>query len=402
MVPATELKRRNVSARVFDIAIIGGGVIGLSLARALVQTSAQTSSRAGARENLRIAVIDAGAAKPQATHAAAGMLAPSFETEAKKNGKIYADAFYQFCAASLNEWPAFAKALEEDTGIDIDYRRDGILGVAFGEDGVRNIGAQYASLQERGAWVELLSGDEARALEPALSPDVSAALYAVDDAQVDARKLLAALRASIEEKIGPILPEMVERITGQGEGYRLHLANGESVTAEKVVLANGAAAGRLGLDLPKPPVFPVKGEAVAVQMSGEDIRHVIRGPGAYLCPKAEGRVIIGATELRHRDDDHVEERAIAMLLEKGAAIVPAAASFPELERWAGVRPATPDGGPILGRDIRGPENFFLALGHYRNGILLAPESAKRLAAEILGDEQQSLNLFRPETYIFSE
>ncbi|VAW06057.1 hypothetical protein MNBD_ALPHA05-1216 [hydrothermal vent metagenome] len=177
------------------------------------------------------------------------------------------------------------------------------------------------------------------------------------------------------------------------------------------MLASGAAATKLIAGLPPPPITPVKGEALAVDRSENTFRHVIRCPAQpalpYLCPKAHGRVIIGATEIAGRRDADVDDAAIRKLRAGAADVVPAVRDWPEIERWSGLRPATPDGAPILGRDRRGPDGVFLALGHYRNGILLAPACAAALAREILAGENwgegasplTNLQPFRPERFV---
>ncbi len=371
-----------MTEKIFDIAIIGGGIIGLSLARAL------------RGEKLRIAVIDAAAEIPSATNASAGMLAPSFEM-----GGALDEALYAFSAKSLAMWPDFAGALEGETGLPVDYRSDGILGIAYDDAGALQLARDCEALKTRGGDVDMISGDEARTLEPALSQNVTAALHAKKDAQVDPRKALLALRAAVAKKLGQIFDQRVERVEEKSGAYGLHLAGGASLTAEKIVLASGAAPGAQVPGLPLPPVYPVKGEAAAFVMPEGAFRRVIRAPGAYLCPKAGGRLIIGATEVKDRNDYEVDAASIARLAANGARAVPAVADYQEIERWAGMRPATPDRAPILGRDTRGPEGVFLALGHYRSGILLAPASATALAAEIrTGAAADATAAFRPERF----
>jgi glycine oxidase len=367
----------------FDIAIIGGGVIGLALARELVGASA------------RVVVIDAGEEIPAATNAAAGMLAPSFET-----GQSSGEALYQFSAASLSLWPEFARALEEEAAMSVDYRDDGILGVALTERQLQDLQDGYDHLQRRRANVEILSGDEARQLEPALSEAVAGALYAPRDAQVDPRKLLLALRAAFLKKGGSYCSDRVTGIEREKNAYALCARNGARFEAEKVVIASGAAAlsgllSGLTNGLPPPPVHPVKGEAVALAMGDLKLHHVVRAPGAYICPKAEARMVIGATEKDNCCDYGVDPSAIAGLVGNGACAVPDIAEMRELERWAGLRPATPDGAPILGGDPQGPDDVFLALGHHRNGILLAPANARALSDVMLersSQENSALNL----------
>ena len=360
-----------MTATGFDIAIVGGGVIGLTLARALLKTKA------------RVAVIDAGAQTPPATNAAAGMLAPSFEAADDS------EALYALSAASLNMWPRFAAALEEESGRFIDFRDDGTLGVAYDETLAAALAHDASIVRRRGGAAEMLTGDEARSMEPLLSETVAAALYAERDAQVDPRLTLEALRILIEKEGAQYTAGRAVAARAERNGYALTLADANAartVEADAVVIASGAAAASLIDGLPSPPVFPAKGEAVALKASGPALRRVVRAPGAYLCPKAGGRLVIGATEYADRDDAGVDPEAVAGLVRDGARAAPVVSGYAEIERWSGLRPATPDRAPILGRDPRGPENVFLALGHYRNGVLLAPATAEVLCDAILKRE----------------
>ncbi|MHA7871314.1 MAG: glycine oxidase ThiO [Hyphococcus sp.] len=354
----------------FDIAVIGGGVIGLSLARALCKRGA------------RVAVFDAGAEIPAATNAAAGMLAPSFESGAPGDEALD-EALYAFAAASLAQWPAFAAELEDASGVDIDYRADGILGVAFTEAEMQRAQTVCHDLQARRADVAMLTGDEARRLEPSLAPEIIGALHAKQDAQVDPRKALAALRIAFDRDGGALVDQRVETVTEARSGFSLVTDDGARISADRLVVASGAAAMQLIDGLPAAPVFPVKGDAVALSAPAGALRKVVRAPGAYLCPKAGDRLVIGASETPDRSDLEADAAEVAALKRHGARALPAIAGAPELERWAGLRPATPDGAPILGGDPDGPERVFLALGHYRNGVLLAPASAEALAGEIM-------------------
>jgi glycine oxidase len=364
--------------KTFDIAIIGGGVIGLTLARALIRRGAS------------LALFDAGAVIPPATNAAAGMLAPSFE-HGEGGGALY-DALHRFGARALSLWPGYAAALEEETGVRIDYRGDGVLGVAFTENEAKELREQAVRTSSLGGDVSMISGDEARAMEPALSKDIVAALWAPRDAQVDPRRLLIALRAAVKKKVVQHFPEKVARIVVQAAGASCTTKSGETVAAREIVLAGGAVSGLASKEL----VFPVKGDAVAVEIEEGAVTRVIRAPGAYLCPKAGGRLVIGASEERGRDDLSVDAEAIDALKSGATQAVPTLGQAREIERWTGLRPGTPDGAPILGRAGNG---VYLALGHYRNGVLHAPASAEDMAALILdGRTSDDLQSFNPSRF----
>lgn len=368
----------------FDIAVIGGGIIGLTAARAL------------AREHRRVLIIDAGDVIPSATQAAAGMLAPSFEEA------LGGEALYQFSAASLAYWPDYARGLEEETGYNIDLRQDGILGVAFNDEEAASFQQQWASLKQRGARVEMISLYEARALEPALSEQIGAALFAPDDAQVDPRKVMKALLASLTASGAVLHHAQARKVVHDTSAWQIETDRGDKIGAEKVILATGAIHAIAG-DIPSPgsSLYPVKGEALAVAL-GEPakIGRVIRGPGAYLCPKSDGRLVIGATELPDEHDLTVREEAISALRAKAARMAPDIEALGEIGRWAGLRPATRDGAPILGPVPDAPDGLFYDLGHHRNGILLAPLSAAVLADMIMGrpskaPDMPDLTAFRP-------
>ena len=371
----------------FDIGIIGGGIIGMALARLFVMRGAE------------VVVIDAGATVPAATNAAAGMLAPSFEC-----GGTSTKSLQNFSMASLATWPNFAASLEEEAGLDIDYQRKGILGIFYDEIEWSNARETCDNLRRRGSDVEVVTGDEARRQEPALSNDVIGALHAQQDGQVDPRKALTALRAVVAKNHGHIVDGRVTRVRRDEGGYLLETDKGEHVAAAKIVLASGAAAkAALIPGLETPPIFAVKGDAVSLSMPENLLTKVVRAPGAYLCPKAGGRLVIGASEAPYCEDLTVDQSAIDGLVRNGARAVPALNNVTVTERWAGLRPATADGAPLLGRDPDGPDDVFLALGHYRNGVLLAPESARILADEIMdvrGETSRSeiLEAFRPDRF----
>ncbi|MFN0023636.1 MAG: NAD(P)/FAD-dependent oxidoreductase [Parvularculaceae bacterium] len=359
-----------------DVIIVGGGVIGLTTAYALVAA------------NMRVTVIDSGA--PSATNAAAGMLAPSFERAL--SASLAHDAFAR---ASLDRWRDFAPLIEDESGVAIDFRQTGILSVAFADE---TAGAFPEDLQGG----ERLSGDEARALEPALSDEIAHASFAPGDGQIDPRALLRALEAALTRRGAAILRGVrVAAVEAKsGALSRVALSTGETIGAGAAVLATGASIDGAGM-LAAGAVFPVKGEALALARIGGAPRHVIRTRSAYLCPKAAnplmaGRVIVGATEIPCDRSLAPDDVRIEALKAGAARAAPALARAAEIERWAGLRPATADGLPIIGRAPEGPSGLFYALGHYRNGVLLAPATADALTRLIVsGKAGEDIAAFSP-------
>ncbi len=362
-----------------DIVIVGGGVIGLSLAWRLAQAGAAPL------------VVDAGL--PSATAAAAGMLAPSFEHAVSP----LAEPLYAFSVKSLAAWRAFAAELEEESGAAIDYQPTGVLGAAFRPSEEAELRASCLELEARGATVEWLDARAARKLEPHLSESVRAGLFAAEDGQVDPALTANALRAAIAGCGGTVLSARVRAVETDA-GLRILLEGGGEISAGVCVLAAGAMVSSVGLSAP-PPVFPVKGEAFALAAPDRPIRHVVRAPGAYLCPKADGRLVVGATEVPHDATLEPSSSGVESLKAAAARAAPVLGSLEERSRWAGLRPATPDAAPILGRRKEGSAGLIYALGHYRNGVLLAPATADLLAALILtGADAPELAVFSPDRF----
>ncbi|MEE2692866.1 MAG: glycine oxidase ThiO [Pseudomonadota bacterium] len=368
-----------MSARRADIVIVGGGVIGLSLAWRLAQAGTAPL------------VVDAGL--PSATMAAAGMLAPSFEHAATP----LAEPLYRFSVESLAAWRGFAAELEEESGETIDCQRSGVLGVALRPSDEAALRLSFAGLEARGAKVEWLSGEEARNLEPRLSESVRAGLFAPDDGQVDPRLTAKALRRAFTRRGGEILSARARSVSSGG-GARVVLEDGEEISAGVAVLAAGALVSSVDLER-TPPVFPVKGEMFALSAPDGPIRHVVRAPGAYLCPKADGRLVVGATEIPRDASLDPTPSGIAGLRGAAERAAPSLARLAETERWAGLRPATPDAAPILGWAAGRESGLVYALGHYRNGVLLAPATAALLAGLIVnGAETSELADFAPARF----
>ena len=349
-----------------DAVVVGGGVAGLGVAWRL------------AERGRRVLVLEAERVGRGASWAAAGMLAPSAELGFEELD------LYALGRESLRRWPAFVRDLEAASGLDVGYRDEGTLGVADDRDSLRALRRHYRFQVEHGAPVEWLSGDEAVDLEPLLSPRVPAAVYSPEDHQVDPRALVEALaeaarRAGAEVREGA----PVARVVPSRAAPSARLGAGGSVEARVVVVAAGTGSGRLGGLEPAPPVRGVKGEALALRLDparGLDLRRVVRGPDAYLVPKADGRLVVGASSVDGDPGLEVTAGAVRRLLDGAAGLVPGTEEMALVETWAGQRPASRDHAPLLGRSAH--PGVVYATGHYRHGVLLAPVTADEVAAEV--------------------
>ncbi len=366
-----------------EILIIGGGVIGLSVARELKKRGAST-----------ITILERGAVGRESSHAAAGMLAPSAETEK-------ADDFFHLCNDSNNLYPNFAEELFEETGVDIELDRNGTFYLAFNERDAAEIRRRY-EWQKRNLAVELLSAAEIRRAEPFVSPDVSEGLFFPNDWQVENRNLLAALEKfcrTNEIKIVENAP--VESLLVENSKIVGAQTASEKFTGEKIVLATGAWTSfiKLGADsLPAPKIKPVRGQIIVFQTAKRLIQKVIYSPRGYIVPRRNGRILAGATVEDVGFDKSVTAAGIESLQATAFEIAPALAKLKPSEKWAGLRPFAADGLPVLGA-FPEIENLFIAAAHYRNGILLAPLTAKILADKIVGNgESEFLKIFSPRRF----
>jgi glycine oxidase len=345
-----------------DVVVVGAGVIGCAVAREL------------ARRGASVQVIERDSPGRRATWAAAGMLSPL--GEAGGGGP-----FLELADESLTRFAAFANALHEESGIDVEYRAAGKLHVAF-EDAVdlHALATDPAAVRFD---VNLLAPSAVRELEPALSSEISAALLVKRDHRVNNRLLAQALLASAVgsgvkfRTANPVAALLAQ----QGHVTGVRLASGEQVEASNVVLAAGAWSGQIE-GLPRTlPVRPVKGQMFAVDSRARStdepvlrLRHVIHAPDCYIIPRDDGRILVGATVEEVGFRKGPTPRGIATLMAAAARAVPGIADLPLVETWAGFRPGTPDRLPIIGEEPA-LTGLTYATGHFRNGILLAPVTA---------------------------
>jgi len=352
------------------VAIIGAGVVGLGIAWRIAGRAAVT-------------VFDRGKAGSGASHAAAGMLAACCEAEPGE------EALIALGRESQARWPAFAEELLRTSGIDVELRREGILHLALTADDQAEIAQRLEFHRRLDLPLEWLSAAATRAREPHLAGKIAGALFSPEDHQVDNRKLVQALRVAAEAAGATICEHRpVKEIVAQGGRAKGVLLQDETVAAaDIVVLAAGAWSRGIG-GLPpdrRPPVRPLKGQMLTLRMDAAAplISHVVWAPGAYMVPRRDGRLIVGATVEEKGFDETITAGGVLTLLEAAWRAVPAVEELPIEEMCVGHRPGSRDDAPILGR---GPlEGLFYATGHHRNGILLAPVTADAMARLILDD-----------------
>ena len=371
-----------------SVVVIGGGVIGLSLAWRAAQ------------RGLAVTVADPDPGKG-ASYAAAGMITPVSEA-------AYAEReLYQLGVAAQQQYAAFAAELTAATGLPTGYRQAGTLQVAWDSDDLAVLG-EFRALQESfGVTVHPLTGRECRAAEPLLGPSVRGGLLAPDDASVDPRLLTSALLpAATGAGVRLIRSAAVEVTVTAGRAVGAVLADGTELRADWVVLAAGWRSGSVAGLPPEvvPPVRPVKGQILRLRpgpggpVSGgsvpggsapgglltRTVRGVVQGSSVYLVPRESGELVVGATQEEMGSDTRVTAGGVWELLRDARAIVPGITELELAEAVAGLRPGTPDNAPVLGPSCL--PGLVLATGHFRAGVLLAPVTADLISGYLATGE----------------
>lgn len=359
-----------------DVVIAGAGVIGSALALALAD---------GGR---RVVVVDREEPGAGASSAAAGMLVVQGETAA-------AGPFLALARASLPLFAPLAARLRDETGTDVELRQPGLLHAALDEAEAARLEAALHRRRAEGGEARWLGPEEARRLEPALAPRITGALHDPAPCQVDNARFTRALADLAADRGATFrLGHAVTRVMRDGDRVTGLETEAGPVPAGVTVLAAGAWSAALaataGLDL---PVRPVKGQMLESRLPAGRLHALVWTEDVYLVPRAGGRVLVGATVEEAGFDTRVTLGGVVRLAAAAVEAVPALAGAALVRTWAGLRPGTPDGLPILGR-VAGLEGLVLATGHFRNGILLAPITARLLADLILeGRSAPLLDLF---------
>lgn len=356
-----------------EVLVIGGGVIGLV-----------TAWRA-AQRGLAIAVVDpdpgGGAAR-----VAAGMLAAVTELHYGE------EMLLGLNLASAARYPAFAAELEAASGQDIGFRACGTLAVALDTDDRAHLRELHELQRRSGLESQWLTGRECRRLEPMLAPGVRGGLRVDGDHQVDPRRLSAALLTACERAGVVFHRQRAERLSVvRDRATGAVLADGSELSADQVVLAAGSLSGRLA-GVPehvRPPVRPVKGQVLRLTVPtayapflSRTVRAVVRGSHLYLVPRENGELVVGATSEEMGWDTTVTAGGVYELLRDAHELVPGITELPLTETRAGLRPASPDNAPLLGRTAL--PGLHLATGHHRNGVLLTPVTGDAMA-QLLAD-----------------
>ncbi len=311
------------------------------------------------------------------------MLAAGVETEPGE------EPLLALTRMSQRQWPAFARAVEEASGLDVGYRDEGTLSVALTRDDAQQLRFSWEFQRGLGLPLEWLSGTEARGREPHLAPNVAAAVHSPGDHQVDNRQLVMALKAAFLAAGGRLHEhrEVTGVTTAGGRAVAVQCGEVEH-PAETILLAAGPWSRQIaGLpEAARPPVRPVKGQMIALRMdpAAPLLRHVLWAPKAYLVPRGDGRLLIGATVEERGFDTSLTAGGVLALLEGAWRAVPAVEELAIDEMWVGFRPGTRDDAPILGPTA--VEGLVLATGHHRNGILLTPVTADLVSRFILTGE----------------
>ncbi|MDQ3983091.1 MAG: glycine oxidase ThiO, partial [Actinomycetota bacterium] len=360
-----------------DVVVVGGGAVGLGVAWrcALAGASVRVFDSSGGRG---------------ATWTAAGLLAPVTEVHYGE------EPLLDLNLESSRRYPSFVAELEDATGLATGYRQCGTLMVARDADENRALDELFRFQSDLGLEVQRLTGRETRAEEPALAPSVRGGIFVEGDHQVDNRALLTALTKACTRVGVTVSEEAVTGVEVRGDRVEGVTTRGGSVPCRNVVVAAGSWSG--GIDgVPIVPVRPVKGQLIHLKGPAPIVRRNVRGVDAYLVPRPDGRLVVGATVEERGWDTSVTAGAVHELLRAAYELLPGTAELELTEAIAGLRPAAPDNAPLIGpTEIEG---LLMATGHYRNGVLLTPVTADAIAAFVTASEPPAwTKLFLPTRF----
>jgi glycine oxidase len=360
-----------------DVVVVGGGVMGAACAREL------------ARAGWRVRLLDPDTSRGQAWQAAAGMLAPQIEA---REG----DALLELGLAGRELYAELAPSLLESTGIDIGFWREGIANVALHEADVSSLRAEVAWQRQQGHLCDWLDAAEVKARWPCVGQTYGA-LWAAQEGALDPQSLVRALRADAARHGAQLVRDEAVGLESRGDRIVAVEGRAQHYPTEQVVLAAGAWSSRL-TGLPRPvAVEPVRGQMVSLPWPQGLARAILYSRDCYLLPRG-GETIAGSTMEYAGFDPSTTTVGLGRILEAVTGLCPRLAGLEVRRSWAGLRPMTPDGIPILGPEPR-LRGLWYAAGHGRNGVLLAAITAVVLQRMMSGQQPtENLNPLRPERF----
>jgi glycine oxidase len=354
----------------YEAVIAGGGLIGGAIALEL------------ALAGVRVAIFELGEPGREASWASAGILSPAPENPATI-------PLVPLGKASMSLYPQFIARVEEISGQEVGFRAKGTVEALFSRDAARELSTHVALHHGWGLRAEAISAVDARELEPALSPELEAAVLRPDEASVDNRALTQAVLAAARKSGAEIFSHReVRGVWREKQRCAGLLFENEKVSANWTIIAAGSfSASIAGVDA-YAPVRPAKGQMVSLRAERLKIERVLWSDKIYLVPRNDGRILAGATVEYVGFDRKVTAGALAKVLSGALELAPDLAHARVEETWAGLRPDSPDHLPILGpADIDG---LMIATGHFRSGILLTPITA-RLIREWITEQRVSVD-----------
>ena len=369
----TRRSQAKTRAPSLSVVIIGGGVMGCAAAHEL------------ARRGVRVTVLERSVPGAEASSAAAGSVGAQVESH-------HPGPMTELGLFSRKLYPALVKDLERVSGISIGYRRSGVLKVAYDASDVARFGRELAWQRSAKLPLARLSQKALLSHEAALSPELAGGLWFEDDATLEPRALLSALRIAAEKlgaefRSGSFVKRIAER---DGRAVGVELDDGQVVAGSHVVLAAGSWTSLLtNSEAKMPHVVPARGQIVELKTSAPVLESIVFGPDCYLVPRADGRLLVGSTLEFVGFRREVTAGAVAKLLSAAIRLVPALAEAELSASWSSFRPYTRDELPLLGPSTT--PGLILMSGHYRNGILLAPISA-RIVADCVQGKKPPLDL----------
>jgi len=360
------------SSKRHDAVIVGGGVIGLACAWRAAQ------------RGLDVVVLERDRPGSGASNVAAGMLAPVGEASFGE------ERLLGLALESHALWPRFAAELATASGSEVGYLDLGALHVALDRDEAAELRRRFELMASLGLEASWLRPRACRELEPGLTSSCAAGLHAPHESAVDPRALVDALAGAIEAAGGRI--EIGEAAAALTDGDRItgvRTADGAELLGEAVVLAAGSWSAAAWLPAQaRPPVRPVKGQILTLAGPASEplCARIVVSERVYIVPRADGRLIVGATVEEQGFDTRITAGGVHELLREAYRLLPEIGELELVEAIAGLRPATPDNLPLIGAGAL--DGLLLATGHFRNGILLAPLTAERIASLLTGDRAE--------------